>query len=101
MHLCTFPYRLGLGDIEIMHCDHCSKRRCSYSYIAVKHFAVVNKANITSKFTKAIEYIGFSITVDAVHSILQYPTAIFSDILQYIAHAILLTCENACNIIIA
>ena len=50
---------------------------------------------------KAIEYIGFSIIVDAVYSILQYPTAIFSDSLQYIAHGILLTCENACNIIIA
>ena len=28
-------------------------------------------------------------------------TAIFSDILRYIAHALLLTCENICNIIIA
>ena len=28
-----------------------------------------------------------------MHSILLYPTVIFSDILQYIAHAILLTCE--------
>ena len=46
-------------------------------------------------------YVGFSIIVDAVHSILQYPTAIFSDILQYIAHAILLTSKNACDIIIA
>ena len=35
---------LRLGDIEIMHCDYCSKSLCDYCYIALKHFAVVNKA---------------------------------------------------------
>ena len=43
---------LGLGDIE-MHCGHYSKRCCGYCYIALKHFAVVNKANITSKYYKS------------------------------------------------
>ena len=33
------------------------------------------------------EYIGFSI-INAVHSILQYPTVILSNILQYTVHAI-------------
>ena len=33
-----------------------------------------------------------------MHPILQYPTAIFNNILRYIAHLILLTGENACNI---
>ena len=43
---------IGLGDIEIMHYDYCSKRRSGYCYIALKHFAVVNKANIMSKYYK-------------------------------------------------
>ena len=35
---------LGLGDIEIMQCDYCSKRHYDYCYIALEHFAVVNRA---------------------------------------------------------
>ena len=27
--------KLGFGDIEIMHYDHCSKRHCGYCYIAL------------------------------------------------------------------
>ena len=34
---------VGLGDIEIMHCNCCSKRHCDYCYIALEHFAVVNR----------------------------------------------------------
>ena len=37
-------YLLGLGDIEIMHYDYCSKRHCDYCYIALEHLAEVNKA---------------------------------------------------------
>ena len=34
-------------------------------------------------------YIGFNVIIDLVHSILQYPTVMFSDILQYIVRAML------------
>ena len=46
---------IGLGDIEIMHSAiiQCSKRHCGYCYIALEHFAVVNRANITSKYDKS------------------------------------------------
>ena len=37
----------------------------------------------------------FSIIVDTVHLVIQYLT---NDILRYIAHGILLTCENVGNI---
>ena len=36
--------RVGLGNIEIMHSDYCSKRHCDYCYITLEHFAVVNRA---------------------------------------------------------
>ena len=39
---------LGLGDIEIMHCDYCSKRHCDYCYIALEHFAVVKAEHHTT-----------------------------------------------------
>ena len=35
---------VGLGDIELMHYDYCSKRHFDYCYIALEHFAEVNKA---------------------------------------------------------
>ena len=103
---------VGLGDIEIMHYNYCSKRHCDYCYIALEHFAAVNNAEhrptsvswvkiITTNINTIIEqeYIGFSIIPDVVHSILQYPTAIFCNILHM--RYILLTCKNVCNIIIA
>ena len=40
----TSLFFVGLGDIEIMHCDYCSKGHCDYCYIALQHFAVVNRA---------------------------------------------------------
>ena len=87
LNLCARHYDLGLRDIEMMHCDYC--------YIALKHLAVVNKARhhpisvppvkLTSNSQildhRWQEYIDFSVIVDAVHSILQHPTAIFSNIL--------------------
>ena len=78
--------------------------------IALEYFAVVNKAEHHTRSVSWVnvkhlissqEYIGFSIIPDVVHSILQYPSVIFSNISQYIAHAILLTCENVCDNIIA
>ena len=41
IYIQTFCYRaivtVGLGNIEIIHCDYC--------YIALEHFAVVNRAS--------------------------------------------------------
>ena len=44
MHTSMYVCELGLGDIEIMHCDYWRERHCDYCYIALEHFAVVNKA---------------------------------------------------------
>ena len=62
---CNPQVIIGLGDIEIMycdycskrHCDYCSKRHCDYCYIAFnqEHFAEVNKAeNHTTQVTTNI-----------------------------------------------
>ena len=44
MLFCVICNTVGLGNIEIMHCDYCSKRHCNYCYIALEHFTVVNRA---------------------------------------------------------
>ena len=44
MHTSMYVCELGLGDIEIMHCNYWRERHCDYCYIALEHFAVVNKA---------------------------------------------------------
>ena len=93
-----------------MHCDYCSKRHCDYCFIALEHFAVVNKAE---HHTTSVNIIAININTLSVNknilvsvSFLMLRTQSYSIPLQYlaifcIAHAILLTCKNACDIIIA
>ena len=44
IYLSSYMVCVGLGDFEIMYCDYWSKRHCNYWCIALKHFAVVNRA---------------------------------------------------------
>ena len=76
---------IGLGDIEIMYCDYCSKRHCDY-YIAFnqEHFAVVNKAeNHTTQVTTNINTLSVDKNILVSVSFLTLCTQSFSIPLQY------------------